>query len=78
MQRARKVEKFLSQPFFVEKQFTGIPGVTIPVEKTVASFETLVDDELDNIPEQAFFNVDNVDSVREKAKTLSKDEDEAA
>jgi F-type H+-transporting ATPase subunit beta len=83
VQRARKVEKFLSQPFFVGEQFTGIPGVTVSVEETVASFEALVDGELDDIPEQAFFNVGGVDSVREKAKTLSKedkddDEDEAA
>jgi len=83
VQRARKVEKFLSQPFFVGEQFTGIPGVSVSVEETVASFEALVDGELDDIPEQAFFNVGGVDSVREKAKTLSKedkddDEDEAA
>jgi len=82
VQRARKVEKFLSQPFFVGEQFTGIPGVTVSVEETVASFEALVDGELDDVPEQAFFNVGGVDSVREKAKTLSKEEgddkDEAA
>ncbi|MBA3267107.1 MAG: F0F1 ATP synthase subunit beta [Acidimicrobiia bacterium] len=84
VQRARKVEKFLSQPFFVGEQFTGIPGVTVSVEETVASFEALVNGELDDIPEQAFFNVGGVDSVREKAKSLSGedkeegDEDEAA
>jgi F-type H+-transporting ATPase subunit beta len=74
VQRARKVEKFMSQPFFVGEQFTGIPGVTVPVDETVASFEALVNGELDDIPEQAFFNVGGVDSVREKAKTLSKEE----
>ena len=74
VQRARKVEKFLSQPFFVGEQFTGIPGVNVTVEETIESFEQLVDGELDDIPEQAFFNVGGVDSVREKAKTLSKEE----
>jgi F-type H+-transporting ATPase subunit beta len=76
VQRARKVEKFLSQPFFVGEQFTGVPGVNVTVEETVESFEALVRGDLDDIPEQAFFNVGGVDSVREKAKTLSKEEAE--
>jgi F-type H+-transporting ATPase subunit beta len=74
VQRARKVQKFLSQPFFVGEQFTGIPGVNVTVEETVESFEKLVDGELDDIPEQAFFNVGGVESVLEKARSLSKDE----
>src|SRR5437588_11858485 len=74
VQRARKIEKFLSQPFFVAEQFTGIPGVHVPVEETVESFELLVNGALDDIPEQAFYNVGGVDSAREKAKTLSKEE----
>jgi len=72
--RARKVEKFLSQPFFVAEQFTGVPGIHVAVDETVESFELLVNGELDDIPEQAFYNVGGVDSVREKAKTLSKEE----
>jgi F-type H+-transporting ATPase subunit beta len=76
VQRARKVEKFLSQPFFVGEQFTGIPGVNVPIEETIESFEKLVGGELDDVPEQAFFNVGGVDSVLEKAKTLSKEERE--
>jgi F-type H+-transporting ATPase subunit beta len=77
VQRARKIEKFLSQPFFVAEQFTGIDGIFTPVEETIESVEALVNGDLDDIPEQAFFNVGGVDSVREKAKTLSKEEREA-
>jgi F-type H+-transporting ATPase subunit beta len=68
--RARKIQKFLSQPFFVGEVFTGLKGIFVPVEETVASFEALVDGELDNVPEQAFFNVGGVESVLAKAKTL--------
>src|SRR6266498_309858 len=68
--RARKVQKFLSQPFFVGEKFTGVPGVYVPIEETVQSFEALVNGELDEVPEQAFFNVGGVESVLAKAKTL--------
>src|SRR5207237_200119 len=68
--RGRKIERFLSQPFFVGEVFTGLKGIFVPVEDTVASFEALVDGELDDLPEQAFFNVGDADSVREKAKQL--------
>ncbi len=68
--RARKVQRFLSQPFFVGEVFTGLPGIFVPVEETVQSFEALVDGELDEIPEQAFFNVGGVESVLAKAKSL--------
>ena len=74
VQRARKVEKFLSQPFFVGEQFTGLKGINVPVDETIDSFEQLVAGELDDLPEQAFFNVGNADSAREKARTLSGDE----
>src|SRR5438477_8454010 len=74
VQRARKVQKFLSQPFFVGTQFTGIEGIYVPVQETVESFEQLVNGDLDDLPEQAFFNVRNADSAREKAKTLSEEE----
>jgi len=72
--RARKVEKFLSQPFYVGEQFTGVKGVNVTIEETIDSFEQLTNGELDDLPEQAFFNVGGVDSVREKAKSLSKEE----
>jgi F-type H+-transporting ATPase subunit beta len=68
--RARKVQKFLSQPFFVGEVFTGLKGINVPIEETVESFEALVNGELDEVPEQAFFNVGGVESVLEKAKTL--------
>ncbi len=69
--RARRIQRFLSQPFFVGKVFTGIEGIYVPVEETVNSFEALVDGELDDLPEQAFLNVGDADSVRAKAKEIS-------
>jgi F-type H+-transporting ATPase subunit beta len=74
VQRARKVQKFLSQPFYVAEQFTGVKGINVPVAETVESFEKLVNGDLDDIPEQAFYNVGGADSVLEKAKSLSKEE----
>ena len=68
--RARKIQRFLSQPFFVAEVFTSIPGIYVPIEETVQSFEALVNGELDEIPEQAFLNVGNVESVLAKAKQL--------
>jgi F-type H+-transporting ATPase subunit beta len=68
--RARKIQRFLSQPFFVAEVFTGVPGIFVPIDETVESFEALVNGDLDNIPEQAFLNVGGVESVLEKAKTL--------
>jgi F-type H+-transporting ATPase subunit beta len=68
--RARKVQRFLSQPFFVGEVFTGLKGINVPIEETVESFEALVNGELDEIPEQAFFNVGGAESVLAKAKTL--------
>jgi F-type H+/Na+-transporting ATPase subunit beta len=71
--RARKIQRFLSQPFNVGEVFTGLKGVTVPIEETVESFEALLNGELDEVPEQAFLNVGGVDSVLEKAKTLEAD-----
>jgi F-type H+-transporting ATPase subunit beta len=68
--RARKIQRFLSQPFFVGEVFTGLPGIYVPVDETVESFEAIADGELDEVPEQAFFNVGGVESVLAKAKTL--------
>ncbi len=69
--RARKIQRFLSQPFFVGEVFTGLHGVYVPVEETVESFEALCNGDLDDVPEQAFFNVGGVESVLAKAKTIS-------
>ncbi len=69
--RARKIQRFLSQPMYVAEVFTSIPGVTVPVEETVRSFEALLGGDLDDVPEQAFLNVGGVDDVYKKAKELS-------
>ncbi len=68
--RARKVQRFLSQPFYVAEVFTGVSGETVPVAETVESFEAIVNGELDEVPEQAFLNVGGVEQVLAKAKTL--------
>ena len=68
--RARKVQRFLSQPMYVAEVFTGLPGVFTPVEETVDSFEALLNGDLDDLPEQAFLNVGGADDVRRKAEQL--------
>jgi F-type H+-transporting ATPase subunit beta len=68
--RARKIQRFLSQPFNVGEVFTGLKGVTVPVAETVESFEALVKGDLDEVPEQAFLNVGGAESVLEKARSL--------
>ena len=68
--RARKVQRFLSQPFFVAEVFTGMPGIFVSVEDTVESFEQLVNGDLDDLPEQAFLNVGDADGARAKAREL--------
>ncbi len=68
--RARKVQRFLSQPFFVAEVFTGLKGEYVPVGETVESFEAIVNGDLDDVPEQAFLNVGGVEQVHAKAKVL--------
>ena len=68
--RARRLEKFLSQPFHVAENYTGLKGVYVPVKDTVRSFAAIVDGEVDDLPEQAFFNVGTIDEAREKAKAM--------
>jgi F-type H+/Na+-transporting ATPase subunit beta len=68
--RARRIERFLSQPFFVAEQFTGIPGKFVPIAETIDSFKRLAEGEFDEFPEQAFFMCGGVDDVEEKAKQL--------
>jgi len=68
--RARKVERFLSQPFFVAEIFTGSPGKYVSLEETIKGFEMIFNGELDDLPEQAFYLVGNIDEAIEKAETL--------
>ena len=68
--RARRLEKFLSQPFHVAENYTGLKGVYVPVKDTVRSFAAIVYGEVDDLPEQAFFNVGTIDEAREKAKAM--------
>ncbi len=68
--RARKIERFLSQPFFVAEQFTGNTGRFVPIDETVSSFKEIVNGNLDDLPEQAFLYCGGLDDVREKAKKI--------
>jgi len=68
--RARKMQRFLSQPFFVAEVFTGAPGKYVSLKETLASFKAILDGELDDIPEQAFYMVGGIDEVKEKAKNM--------
>jgi F-type H+-transporting ATPase subunit beta len=68
--RARKIERFLSQPFFVAEIFTGSPGEYVSLEDTIKGFSMTLKGELDDLPEQAFYLVGNIDQVIAKAETL--------
>ena len=68
--RARRVQRFLSQPFTVAEQFTGIPGVMVPIEDTIKGFNMILDGEVDNLPEQAFLNVGTIEDAIAKGKRL--------
>lgn len=68
--RARKIQRFLSQPFFVAEVFTGQPGKYVPLKETIRGFKGIVDGEYDDLPEQAFYMVGNIEEAVEKAKTL--------
>jgi len=69
--RARKIQRFLSQPFDVAQVFTGSPGVQVPLEKTIASFKAVVAGEYDHLPEAAFYMVGDIDEVIAKAQRLA-------
>jgi F-type H+-transporting ATPase subunit beta len=71
--RARKIQKFLSQPFHVAEVFTGISGVFVQIEDTVKSFKAVVDGEYDHLPEQAFYMVGGIEQVVEKAKKMAEE-----
>ena len=68
--RARKIQKFLSQPFHVAENFTGIKGVYVPVEETIRGFKAILSGEMDEYPENAFFNVGTIEDVKKKAETM--------
>jgi F-type H+-transporting ATPase subunit beta len=68
--RARKIQRFLSQPFFVAEEFTGTPGKYVPLEETITGFKDLVNGVYDHIPEQAFFMKGNIEEVIEAAKKM--------
>ncbi|HSA13105.1 MAG TPA: F0F1 ATP synthase subunit beta [Spirochaetota bacterium] len=70
VQRARKIERFLSQPFFVAEQFTGMAGKYVKLEETIKSFKELIDGKYDDLPEQAFYMVGGIEEAVEKAKKL--------
>jgi len=69
--RARRIERFLSQPFFVAEQFTGRPGKYVPLEETIRGFKAIVEGEYDDLPEQAFYMVGTIDEAIEKAKSMA-------
>jgi F-type H+/Na+-transporting ATPase subunit beta len=71
VQRARKIEQFFSQPFFVAEQFTGMKGTYVPIDETIEAFGALVDGELDEYPEQAFSYAGGLDEVKQQAQELS-------
>jgi F-type H+-transporting ATPase subunit beta len=71
--RARKIQRFLSQPFHVAEVFTNIPGVFVQLEDTVKSFKAVVDGEYDHLPEQAFYMVGGIDQAVEKAKKMAEE-----
>ena len=71
--RARKIQKFMSQPFFVSKIYTGLEGRYVPLQATIESFKTILSGEVDDLPENAFFNVGDIDEAKKKAKTMRSD-----
>jgi len=72
VQRARRIERFLSHPMYVAEQFTGQPGVFVPVEETISSFKAITEGKYDHVPEQAFFMTGGIEDVERKAKELER------
>jgi F-type H+-transporting ATPase subunit beta len=70
--RARKVQRFLSQPFFVAQQFTGLTGQYVPIKETIAGFREILSGALDDLPEQAFYLVGNIEMAKAKAEKQAK------
>ena len=71
--RARKIQKFMSQPFSVSKVYTGLEGRYVPLQATIESFKTILSGEVDDLPENAFFNVGDIDEAKAKARTMRAD-----
>ena len=71
--RARKIQRFLSQPFFVAEVFTGSPGKLVDLDKTIKGFDAICKGEYDHLPEAAFYMVGSIEEVIEKAEKLTKD-----
>jgi F-type H+-transporting ATPase subunit beta len=68
--RARKIQRFLSQPFFVAEVFTGSPGKYVPLSETIRGFNAIVNGDYDHLPEQAFYMVGSIEEAVEKAKSM--------
>ena len=68
--RARKIQRFLAQPVHVAEKFTGLPGIYVPLKETIRSFKAIVEGEVDQYPEAAFYNVGTIDDVVKKAKQI--------
>jgi F-type H+-transporting ATPase subunit beta len=69
--RARKIQRFLSQPFFVAEEFTGRPGKYVPLKETIRGFKMIIEGELDDLPEQAFYMVGTIDEAIEQAEKMT-------
>jgi F-type H+-transporting ATPase subunit beta len=69
--RARKIEKFLSQPMYVAAQFTGLEGKYVKIQDTIRGFKEIVDGKHDDVPEQAFYMVGTIEEVRQKAEKMA-------
>jgi F-type H+-transporting ATPase subunit beta len=72
VQRARRIERFLSQPMYVAEQFTGQPGVFTPLDETISSFKAIAEGKYDHLPEQAFYMVGGIEDVEAKAKEMER------
>ena len=75
--RARRLQRFLSQPFFVAEVFTGNAGVYVPLEETVRGFKEILEGKHDDMPEEAFYMVGTIDAAREKAERLRAEQEAA-
>ena len=71
--RARKIQRFLSQPFFVAETFTGVQGKYVPLAETIRGFKAIIDGDMDEYPEAAFFNVGTIDEVKAKAEAMEQE-----
>jgi F-type H+-transporting ATPase subunit beta len=76
--RARKIQRFLSQPNFVAEQFTGTPGEYVKIEDTIKGFQEIIDGKHDDLPEQAFYMVGTIENAVEKSRRLAGEEGEGA